>query len=44
MPTRCRGYDFFSISNNDCYIPGPPKKGKKGKTLKTWEKNSFKNK
>ena len=43
MPTGYRCYEIYN-SNNDCYIPGPPKKGKKGKTLKTWEKNSFKRK
>jgi len=44
MPTKCRGYDFFNISNDDYFIYGPPKKGKKGKTLKNWEKKGFFNK
>jgi len=36
MPTGYRCYEIYN-SNNDCYIPGPPKKGK-GQNVKNMGK------
>jgi len=43
MPTY-RKDAYYSSSLNTFYIEGKPKKNKKGKVLKCWERNGFYNK